>query len=294
MKTILVPTNFSMHATDALVTAVSIIRATGGKLILMHNVETLLTNWCRLSSAEQSKYPDIKNYNDRINREIQEIKMGGLLYGQPVESMITYGVTSDEIVRAAAKADADLIVIGSGYNNSGRDLIGSTLQRVVREAYCPVLSVKKDIEFSKWTKILVPISLDFDISAPFEEIADICSDLDVGIELVCINTPQHFKDTGAIKKGLDEFKAKYPALAIETSVYDHSEIEEGILEFAKSSKADCIAMVTFEHNRTPGYHLSVTDHILYHATVPVLAVYEKMAVLRRKATEREAGSYQPR
>jgi nucleotide-binding universal stress UspA family protein len=293
MKTILVPTNFSVHATDALVTAASIIRTTGGKLILMHNVETLMTNWSRLSNAEQSKYPDVQNYSDRIYREIQEVKLGGLLYGLPVESMITYGVTSDEIIRAATKADADLIVIGSGYNTSGRDLIGSTLQRVVREAYCPVLSVKKEIESSKWTKVLVPLSLDFDISAPFEEIANICNDLDVGIQLVYINTPQHFEDTDTIKKRLDEFKAKHSAFAIETAVYDHSEIEEGILEFARSSKADCIAMVTFEHNHTPGYQLSVTDYILYHATIPVLAVFEKAAVLRRKATEKLAGSYQP-
>ena len=84
---------------------------------------------------------------------------------------------------------------------------------------------------------------------------------------------------------MNAFKEKFPNLRIETAVYDHEEIEEGILEFAKSGKADCIAMITFEHQHAPSYQLSVTDHILYHATVPVLAIYEGAQILRTKFIE---------
>ena len=53
MKTILVPTNFSNYSTNALVTAASMTRAKGGRIVLMHNVETLLTNWPRLAEIER-------------------------------------------------------------------------------------------------------------------------------------------------------------------------------------------------------------------------------------------------
>jgi len=280
MKTILVPTNFSNYSTDALLTAASIIRAKGGKIVLMHNVETLLTNWSQLSESERMKHPELRNHTDKASRQMQEIKSGVLLSGIPVDPLITYGVTSDEIVAAAIQTKADLIVMGSGEPKAGRDFIGSTLQRVVRQTPCPVFSIRKEICDEPGTKILVPVSLDFDIAVPFAEIAKIAKELGSVIQLLYVNTPQHFKNTATVKKRMNAFKGKFPTLPIETAVYDHEQIEEGILEFAKSEKVDYIAMITFEHKHAPSYQLSVTDHILYHATVPVLAIYEGARILQ--------------
>ena len=278
MKTILVPTNFSNYSTDALVTAVSLIRANGGRIILMHNVETLLTNWSQLSESERMKHPEISNQTNKAFREIQEMKAGVLLDGLTVDPLITYGTTSDEIVEAAIQEKADLIVMGSGEPRARRDFIGSTLQRVVRQTSCPVLSIKKEITNEKWTKILVPVSLDFDIVVPFEKIAKISMEFGSVIQLLYVKT--HLENTATVKNQMNAFKEKFPTLRIETAVYHHEDVEEGILECAKSAKVDCIAMITFEHKHAPGYQLSVTDHILYHATVPVLAIYEGAQILQ--------------
>jgi len=284
MKTILVPTNFSDYSTDALVTAASMIRAKGGRIVLMHNVETLLTNWSRLSELVRMNHPEIRKHADKAFREIHEIKSGVLLSGLQVDTLITYGVTSDEIVAAAIKTKADLIMMGSGEREPERDFIGSTLQKVVRQTPCPVLSIRKEISNEKWTKVLVPVSLDFDIAVPFAEIAKISNEFGSVIQLLYVNTPQHFKNTATVKRQMNAFKEKFPNLRIETAVYDHEEVEGGILEFAKSEKADCVAMITFEHQHAPSYQLSVTDHILHHATVPVLAIYEGAQIVRRKTT----------
>lgn len=286
MKTILVPTNFSGYATDAVVTAASIVRATGGKLVLMHNVETLLTNWANLSVQERLKHPDVIVRTANIQRELDEITQGGLLYGLNVESLITYGVTSDEILRTAKNTNSSLIVMGFSDNKgSGRDFIGSTLQRVARQASCPVLSVRKEIGAGNWKKLLIPVSLDFDVSVPFDEIARVSQELGSTIQLLYINTPQHFRDALKTKKLMEDFKAKYPQLPIETATYYHPEVEEGILEFAKLSNVDYIAMITFEHRHAPGYQLSTTDHILYHSPVPVLTVYEGVDRLKNRRVE---------
>jgi nucleotide-binding universal stress UspA family protein len=280
MKTILVPTNFSDYSTDALVTAASMIRAKGGRIVLMHNVETLLTNWSRLSESERMKHPEISNHTNKAFREIQEMKSGVLLSGLLIDRLITYGVTSDEIVAASIQTNADLVVMGFGEREPARDFIGSTLQKVVRQTPCPVLSIRKEISNEKWTKILVPVSLDFDIAVPFAEIAKISMEFGSVIQLLYVNTPQHFKNTATVNKQMNTFQEKFPNLRIETAVYDHEDLEEGILEFAKSAKVDCIAMITFEHKHAPSYQLSVTDHILYHATVPVLAIYEGAQILQ--------------
>jgi nucleotide-binding universal stress UspA family protein len=277
MKTILVPTNFSNYSTDALVTAASLMRAKGGRIVLMHNVETLLTNWSQLSESERMKHPEISNQTNKAFREIQEMKSGVLLSELSVEPLITYGVTSDEIVGAAIETKADLIVMGSGEPKAGRDFIGSKLQRVVRQTSCPVLSIKKEIN-EKWKKVLVPVSLDFDIAVPFEKISKISMEFGSVVQLLYVKT--HVENTVTVKEQMNAFKEKFPTVRIETAVYDHEDVEEGILEFAKSAKVDCIAMITFEHKHAPGYQLSVTDHILHHATVPVLAIYEGAHILQ--------------
>jgi nucleotide-binding universal stress UspA family protein len=278
MKTILVPTNFSNYSTDALVTAASMIQGERGRIILMHNVETLLTKWSQLSESERMRHPEISNHTNKVFREIQEMKAGVLLSGLDVEPLITYGVTSDEIVEAAIQEKADLIVMGSGEPRAGRDFIGSTLQRVVRQTSCPVLSIKTEITNEKWTKVLVPVSLDFDIAVPFEKIAKISMEFGSVIQLLYVST--HAENAATVNKQMNAFKEKFPTVRIEMAVYKHNAVEEGILEFAKSAGVDCIAMITFEHKHAPAYQLSVTDHILYHATVPVLAIYEGAQILQ--------------
>ncbi len=57
---------------------------------------------------------------------------------------IAEGRPYEEIVRRAARIDADLIVIGTAVHNSlfgGSNVLGSEIERVIRNAPCPVLCV---------------------------------------------------------------------------------------------------------------------------------------------------------
>jgi universal stress protein A len=58
-------------------------------------------------------------------------------------TVVATGVPCDEIIAAAAKIDASLIVVGT-HGRTGLDhmLFGSTAERVVRLAGCPVLTVR--------------------------------------------------------------------------------------------------------------------------------------------------------
>jgi universal stress protein A len=69
--------------------------------------------------------------------------------GERTECKIRTGVPSHEIVEAAKEADVDLIVIAThGYTGWKHFCIGSTAERVVRAAPCPVLTVReKEHEF---------------------------------------------------------------------------------------------------------------------------------------------------
>lgn len=59
------------------------------------------------------------------------------------KTVIVTGIPCDEIIAAATKMDASMIVLGThGRTGLDRILFGSTAERVVRSADCPVLTVK--------------------------------------------------------------------------------------------------------------------------------------------------------
>ena len=59
------------------------------------------------------------------------------------ESMVVSGTPFLEIIRTAKEKEVDLIVVGT-HGRTGLDhiLFGSTAEKVVRQAPCPVLSVR--------------------------------------------------------------------------------------------------------------------------------------------------------
>lgn len=63
---------------------------------------------------------------------------------ESTKSEVRLGVPYNEIVHAAEERQTDLIIIGThGHAGIRRFLIGSTAERVVRHAHCPVLVVRE-------------------------------------------------------------------------------------------------------------------------------------------------------
>jgi len=64
--------------------------------------------------------------------------------GIEAQVLIAEGHGGDEIAKAVLKTGHDLVVMGtSGWRGVDKALLGSTAERVIRDAPCPVLVVKK-------------------------------------------------------------------------------------------------------------------------------------------------------
>ncbi len=60
----------------------------------------------------------------------------------PAEYLTAYGVVAQEIIKAAKKINADLIVIGSHGHQGVRKILGSTVSMVLNDAPCNVMVVR--------------------------------------------------------------------------------------------------------------------------------------------------------
>ena len=143
LKKILYPTDFSEASLEALPYAVSFARNCQAKLILMHVVNEKIfsegLSLARVSAPESLEQEMTAEAGRRLKMIIPPDQREGLDW----ESVILYGMPFLEIIRYAKDNGVDMIVIGT-HGRSGMEhiIFGSTAEKVVRKAHCPVLSVK--------------------------------------------------------------------------------------------------------------------------------------------------------
>ena len=143
LKRILVPTDFSESARLALRYGVSFAREYQAELTLLHVVETIAVGYASdlfpVPMAEV--FQEISGY---AKAELQKLAEEARKRGVSVTELVVQGKPSAEIIRHAAENEVDMIVLGThGKGMLDQALFGSTTERVVRRAPCPVLTVRK-------------------------------------------------------------------------------------------------------------------------------------------------------
>jgi universal stress protein A len=138
VRTILVPTDFSDPAEKALEYATALARQFQAQIVLMHAIEPAFALDCGVPYTDNLESPSL---SDRLKKTVTELKAAGVAAAEPV---MATGVGWDMIVRTARDVQADLIIIAThGYTGLTHILLGSTAERVVRHAGCPVLVVRE-------------------------------------------------------------------------------------------------------------------------------------------------------
>lgn len=143
LRRILVPVDFSLPSRAALDAAEKIARVYGARLILFHVIEQEIYP-SFYSEGEETLF-DIDRDLPRIVREnLQEFVADSLTLDLVEDYVVKKGLAHQEIVDYAQKSGIDLLVISS-QGSTGMEylLMGSTTEKVIRQATCPVLTVKR-------------------------------------------------------------------------------------------------------------------------------------------------------
>jgi nucleotide-binding universal stress UspA family protein len=138
-ETILVPTDGSTEAEKGAREGVSLAAALGATLHGLYVVEEGTNPW--ESEAIEDQLDRAREYGQGILDELgAQASDAGVTY----ESEVSVGPAPHEkIIEYAEEADADLIVMGSGYHGQIGGLLGSTADKVLRSAEIPVLTVRR-------------------------------------------------------------------------------------------------------------------------------------------------------
>ena len=138
IRKVLVPLDFSDPSLQALQYARRFAAPSQAELILLYVIEPV---------AYPAELGVVINLDadlaERALGELEKLRQQYLSDYPATRCLVRSGVADAEIVNTAAEEQADLIVIGThGFSGLKHLLLGSTAERVVRDAPCPVLTVR--------------------------------------------------------------------------------------------------------------------------------------------------------
>ncbi len=272
MKTILVPFDFSSYSLAALQTAQRICSKNQGRIVVVTVIPSEI-DWDLLSEDAKLNYPQLMEER----QEALEVLPGYIRSVAPakaqIDQVVKIGVPYEQILRVADKVSADMIVIGSyGKGYVEGNFVGSNLQKVIRLARCPVLAVKSALDGNAFRKIAFATVFNAAGKVAFEKILPLTKLFKTSIHLLYINTPAHFKDSSQSDREMAEFGKGHEQFVIHRHVYNHQDVEQGIMEFCTKNGIQLVGIVSGERSNSSMYMIGTTETLIFKSDVGVLSI----------------------
>ncbi len=297
LQKILVTTDFSAQSLPAVRYALALGGKTGAAVTLLHVVET--------ASSMSGLEAVLLARTDAEVAELARTKLEAFAQREAkgagkITTVVRTGKPFHEISLVAGERAADLIVIAThGHTGLKRVWLGSTAERVVRHAPCPVLTVPtRDLpkrpgpaSAFRLKKILVPIDFS-NLSQDALPYAALLAKK-FGAEVILLHVVQLFPMdrllggeliSQTIVPAIQQAEIDLARMAADLSAATGGKVSgvaregtphEAICQTAKSLKADLVVLTTHGYSGLKHVWLgSTAERVVRHASCPVLAVRE--------------------
>ncbi len=272
MKNILVPIDFSEHSTWALEVAIMLAKRTNAAIHLLHVVD--VPTYTFNAAYERLAMQKRQELLAETSKQLAELAESTAAQGVKLNHVLEQGTTYKLIVETADANNCDVIVMGThGISGLKKLFIGSTTERVIHTANCPVLSIRQQVSKVDIKQLVFASNFFGEVIEVFPKVYAFAQAFDAKLQLVRINTPGNFETTRFINKQVREFVKLCHIKNYEMTIYNDNTEEEGVLNFAEDVSADLIAIAT--HERTTLSHLinpSVAEGLSERAALPILTV----------------------
>ncbi len=268
MKKIIVPLDFSDDSVNALDFAVSIAKKTEAEIVMLNVIKTSRFDFFKgvENVATKGDFETlISRYKDFASR---------------IQYKIRKGKVYREIVEEAIEQKAFLIIMGShGISGFEEIWVGSNTFRVVSEAPCPVVTLRKEFQKRSIDKIVLPIDTTFESRQKIPMTVEIAKlfDAEIHIRGVCINEVEN--ELIKVKKYVAQTREvieKQGVSKIVDSFAEGKNKSKMALDYANEVGADLISIMT-EQEEDFSINLmgSYAQYMVHHSNVPILACHPR-------------------
>ncbi len=293
-KNILLPTDFSKHARQALRHAVLLAERFASRLTLLHVVSLFQED----TSQVEKNFPELEKLYEKLEASARSRMQDLNLKHKPhsFEEVVVRGISpADEISLYQKQNDYDLIVMGThGRAAIPHFLMGSIAERIVRHATCPVMTVahqEPDAEvLPALGSILVPVDFSDFSQMALKHAAELSKEFQAKLHLLHVVDKRVYPTYYLMGEGsmteaypdlLDKSMDSLKKFSDDSNV-DHASVEmhvcEGvphseIVQFSKAADVDLVLMVKHGMSGLEKMLIgSTTEKVLRKADRPVLTL----------------------
>jgi nucleotide-binding universal stress UspA family protein len=275
MKTIIVPTDFSPVSLNAVNFAADMASAIDASILLFHvyNIPVSYTDVpVVLVSVEEMKKSSEAQLED-LKQKIIHVTSGKI----KVYAESKMGNTVDELEELCKRIQPFAVVMGAkGKNGMEKVVFGSTTLTAIRHLTWPVICVPPGREYGKGIK-KIGFACDFRevvATTPVQFIKQMVKEFNAELHILNVDYKEkHFRpDTPEqsflLHNMLEDLKPQYHFI-------NHTDIEDGINEFAETNNLDLVIAIPKKHKLLEGiFRHSSTKDLVFHSHIPVMCVHE--------------------
>jgi len=283
MKKILVPTDFSACANNAVDFVVQTAKYLPVELTLFHSFElkgNVYTDYMGVNKEfNQSLLDDVhKNLAD-MKRVIEETE------GVNVNTFVALTPLVDAIKIAVEEKGIDLVVMGTlGATGLKEKLWGSKTAAVIGNAQVPVMVIPYEFEWKKPTKVLL-VSNQFErdpviLNYLFDMVDLFMAQLDIAVftDEDDDKADTFMEHTHNLRQYEMMLKMEYKQDTLTASHLYGTDFEETLQWHIKENNIDILVMITYLKEKgfwERLFHPSMTKRMSYHTTIPLLVIPAK-------------------
>jgi nucleotide-binding universal stress UspA family protein len=285
MYTILVPTDFSKNANNAMHYAMKLAQSLQAKIILLNayaypatasNVEYVL-------EEKEAMEKLVMKHLLKKKKEIEDELPGRV----EVDYVPTVLSVSDSLLEYAAAISADLIVMGcKGESDTLEKVFGSVTTSLVRKSHLPVIAVPENYHFKKISRILVSWEKSkFFTKAIADRLQYLNNILGAELTLLRLYGAQEFYNPLTLDSEEKLIKKKLNNISVRSVSDVVMSVPDGIDEAAAAEKADLVVLMPQKHSLLDRiFNGSTTRRLVFHSHTPLL-IFPKGIGTKRKYKE---------
>ena len=272
MKRILVPYDFSPVSEHALDFACQIAGKIESEIMLLNVIEHPTADSFKtmgIQNVDPMEQLYIKKMYEKVSEKLDEI------VSQHPDGMIStkiqLGNPFNTIIDQVVEERAELLVVGTeGAEGLNEYFIGSISEKIVRNASCPVITLRDKAEVDPIEKIVFASDFINTDAGLISRLKELQATFEAQLKIVKINTPASFTSTRHDTRQMEEFIEKYDITNYTIDIYNYKNEEDGVVLFAEDVEADMIALGTHQRKGV-GHFLagSIAEDVVNHAPMPV-------------------------
>lgn len=275
MKTIVIPTDFSPAATNALHYGLEMAKTIDASLLLFHayQVPVSFTDTPLVLVSVEELKQSAEAQLEKLKKEVEHISSGSL----KIFTETRLGNMSDELEVLCEKIQPFAIVMGTkGTSGLEKVLFGSNTLTAIRHLKWPVITVPPGKQFGTGIK-RIGFACDYKEvvkTTPAAAIIQFAKAFQAALHVLNVDYhDKHFKpetpeQSALLHTMLEECNPVYHFI-------EHKDVEDGINEFAEKNNIDLVIAIPKKHKLLDAlFHTSSTRQLVFQSHIPVMCVHE--------------------